>query len=251
MLALLFFVGTISPCLCKPVICRFAGFMPAYYYILRYIRQSHSRTISFCEYRNFFSDEDFFLWIVLNLSVKPNRRIADFIFIEIFMFVVGLFRCISVVRGCFLRRPCLFRWLPVASRWLEAVAMPSAGAAVLSEYVKKHAFWKYFRRKIWRVRRDCVPSHSLSGTSSRRGRGDPGRGCRVPAGLRKKVSEKLAGFENTFYLCNVFRRTPEGGSRNRTLKRLTIDNIKRRVVQEPTRRCRVEIREAPCHSTNV
>lgn len=136
MLALLFFVGTISPCLCKPVICRFAGFMPAYYYILRYIRQSHSRTISFCEYRNFFSDEDFFLWIVLNLSVKPNRRIADFIFIEIFMFVVGLFRCISVVRGCFLRRPCLFRWLPAASRWLEAVAMPSAGAAVLSEYVK-------------------------------------------------------------------------------------------------------------------
>ena len=251
MLALLFFVGTISPGLCKPVICRFAGFMPAYYYILRYIRQSHSRTISFCEYRNFFSDEDFFLWIVLNLSVKPNRRIADFIFIEIFMFVVGLFRCISVVRGCFLRRPCLFRWLPAASRWLEAVAMPSAGAAVLSEYVKKHAFWKYFRRKIWRVRRDCVPSHSLSGTSSRRGRGDPGRGCRVPAGLRKKVSEKLAGFENTFYLCNVFRRTPEGGSRNRTLKRLTIDNIKRRVVQEPTRRCRVEIREAPCHSTNV
>ena len=64
-----------------------------------------------CEYRNFFSDEDFFLWIVLNLSVKSNRRIADFIFIEIFMLVVGLFRCISVVRGCFLRYSCLSRWL--------------------------------------------------------------------------------------------------------------------------------------------
>ena len=251
MLALLFFVGTISPCLCKPVICRFAGFMPAYYYILRYIRQSHSRTISFCEYRNFFSDEDFFLWIVLNLSVKPNRRIADFIFIEIFMFVVGLFRCISVVRGCFLRRPCLFRWLPAASRWLEAVAMPSAGAAVLSEYVKKHAFGNIFVGKFGgfggiaylRTRfRERVPA--AAGATR-------GVDAESRRGFEKKVSEKLAGFENTFYLCNVFRRTPEGGSRNRTLKRLTIDNIKRRVVQEPTRRCRVEIREAPCHSTNV
>ena len=49
----------------------------------------------------------------------------------------------------------------------------------------------------------------------------------------------------------TFFAEPGRGSRNRTLKRLTIDNTKRRVVQEPARRCRVEIREAPCHSTNV
>lgn len=225
--------------------------MPAYYYILRYIRQYHSRTISFCEYRNFFSDEDFFLWIVLNLSVKSNRRIADFIFIEIFMLVVGLFRCISVVRGCFLRHSCLFRWLPVASWWLEAVAMPSASAAVLLGYVKKHAFRKYFRRKIWRVRRDCVPLHSLSGTSSRRGRGDSGCGCGAPAGLRKKKFLKNLQVSKILPTFATFFAEPGRGSRNRTLKRLTIDNTKRRVVQEPARRCRVEIREAPCHSTNV
>jgi hypothetical protein len=29
-------------------------------------------------------------------------------------------------------------------------------------------------------------------------------------GFEKKVSEKLAGFENTSYLCNVFRRTRKG-----------------------------------------
>jgi len=88
---------------------------------------------------------------------------------------------------------------------------------------------------------------------------------RVPAaaGATRGVdAESRRGFEKKKFLKNLqvskilptfatFFAEPGRGSRNRTLKRLTIDNIKRRVVQEPTRRCRVEIREAPCHSTNV